>query len=75
MREMASILNIHLYTTAGMSPFQNGLSERVHAVTDMMLIRLEAENEVAIETLLVWTNMARNSLQMWNGFTHVAVIS
>lgn len=32
MREIASILNIRLCTTAGMSPYQNGLCERVHAV-------------------------------------------
>nr|XP_034319149.1 uncharacterized protein LOC109620710 [Crassostrea gigas] len=70
MREKASILIIRLCTTAGMSPYQNGLCERVHAVTDMMLTKLEDENKtVNIETLLAWANMARNSLQMWNGFS------
>jgi transposase InsO family protein len=68
MREITSILNVRLCTAAGMSPFQNGLCERVHAITDMMLIKLAAENKnVEIETLLLWANMARNSLQMWNG--------
>ena len=43
MREITSILNIQLCTTAGESPFQNGLCERVHAITDMMLTKLEAE--------------------------------
>ena len=43
MREAASILNVQLCTTAGESPFQNGLCERVHAITDMMLLKLEAE--------------------------------
>lgn len=70
MREIASILNIRLCTTAGMSPYQNGLCERVHEVTDMMHTKLEDENKtVNIETLLAWANMARNSLQMWNGFS------
>ena len=70
MREITSILNIRLCTTAGMSPFQNGLCERVHAITDMMLLKLEAENSgVDLGTLLSWANMARNSLQMWNGFS------
>jgi hypothetical protein len=51
-----------------MSPFQNGLCELVHAITDMMLIKLAAENKnVEIETLILWANMARNSWQMWNG--------
>jgi hypothetical protein len=68
MCEITSILNVRLCTAAGMSPFQNGLCERVHAITDMMLIKLAAENKnVEIETLLSWANMARNSWQMWNG--------
>jgi hypothetical protein len=65
-----SILNVRLCTAAGISPFQNGLCERVHAITNMMLIKLASENKnVEIETLLSWANMARNSLQMWNGFS------
>ena len=37
MREIMSILNVRVITTAAESPFQNGLCERVHAVTDTML--------------------------------------
>ena len=44
MRKVESILNIQVCTTAGESPFQNGLCERVHAVTDMMLTKLEDEH-------------------------------
>ena len=70
MREVESILNIQICTTAGEGPFQNGLCERVHAVTDMMLTKLEDEqNGANSETLLCWANMARNCLQMWNGFS------
>ena len=43
MREITSILNVQLCTTAGESPFQNGLCERVHAITDMMLVKLAAD--------------------------------
>lgn len=69
-REIASILNVKLCTTAGESPFQNGLCERNHAVVDMMLNKLEAENpNTENQTLLSWANMAKNSLQMWNGFS------
>jgi hypothetical protein len=68
--EITSILNVRLCTAAGISPFQNGLCERVHAITNMMLIKLASENKnVEIETLLLRANMARNSLQMWNGFS------
>ena len=70
MREVASILNVKLFTTAANSLFQNGLCERVHSVTDMMLLKLMKENKnTERQTLLSWANMARNSLQMWNGLS------
>ena len=53
MRKISSILNGRPYTPVGKSPYQNGLCERVHAVVDMMLTKLEAENsKVELETLL-----------------------
>ena len=65
-----SMLNVRLITTAAESPFQNRLCERVHAVTDMMLLKLTEENQSTdSQTLLGWANMARNALQMWNGFS------
>ena len=70
MREVASILNVRLITTAADSPFQNELCERVHSVTDMMLLKhMEENKKTESHTLLSWANMARNSLQMWNGFS------
>ena len=70
MREVASILNIEICTSAAESPFQNGLYERVHSITDSMLLKLKAENDRTSEQVLLgWANMARNSLQMWNGFS------
>lgn len=70
MREVMSVLNVRVITTAAESPFQNGLCERVHAVTDMMLLKLKEENSnTDSQTLLCWANMARNSLQMWNSYS------
>ena len=70
MRGVASILDVRINTTAAESPFQNGLCERIHAVTDMMLVKLKAQfPQTPVEVLLRWSNMARNSLQMWNGFS------
>ena len=70
MREVASILNVRLITTATDSPFQNGLCERVHSVIDIMVLKFMEENKKSErQTLLSWANMARNSLQMWNGFS------
>ena len=57
-------------STAAYSPFQNGLNERNHYVTDMMLTKLSEENpDTPEEVLLAWANMAKNSLQMCHGFS------
>ena len=70
VREITSILNIQLCTTAGENPFQNGLCERRHVITDMMLVKLQAEyGKINPQTLISCAIMARNSLQMWNGFS------
>ena len=70
MREVMSILNGRTCITAGMSPFQNGLCERVHSITDGMLTKLkEKYGRKNCLTLLCWANMAKNSLQMWNGLS------
>ncbi len=70
MRGVCSVLNVETCTTAAESPFQNGLCERNHAVTDTMLLKLEEQcPDTSLEVLLSWANMAKNSLQMWNGFS------
>ena len=70
IREVASILNVKVCTTSAESPFQNGLCERVHAITDSMLMKLEADyGKTNDQALFCWANMARNSLQMWNEFS------
>ena len=75
IREVASILNINVCTTAAESPFQNGLCERNHAVIDMMLIKLEEQYpETSLDVLLAWANNAKNSLQMWHGFSSFQLV-
>ena len=70
IREVSSYLNVVKYTTAAEAPWQNGLCERVHQVTDMILLKLEATYpDSEVDVLLAWANMARNSLQMYNGFS------
>lgn len=69
-REVASKLNITVLTTAGECPFQNGTCERIHAITDVMLSKLQEDfPKVPLEVLCAWASMARNSLQMWNGYS------
>ena len=75
MREVASVLNIELCTTAAESPFQNGVCERNHAVTDMMLQKMEEQCPgTSSDILLCWANMAKNSLQMWHGYSSYQVV-
>lgn len=53
VRELASILNIQLCTTSAESPFQNGLCERAHAKTGVMLTKMQADcGKVDAQTLL-----------------------
>ena len=75
MREMSSLLNIELLTTAAFAPFQNGLCERNHAVIDMMLYKLQADyRNVSLSVLLKWANMAKNSIQMWSGYSSYQIV-
>lgn len=70
MKQVCSYLNVEIFTTAAESPFQNGLCEKVHHITDSILTKLVADNPGVDErVLLKWANMARNSLQMWSGFS------
>ena len=70
VRDVASVLDVKVATTGADSPFQNGMCERVHSVTDMILHKLEAEYpNTSLEVLLAWACMAKNCLQMFNGFS------
>ena len=75
MREVASILNVETCTTPSESPWSNSLCERNHQITDRMLEILEEENsDTDLDTLLAWANLAKNSLQMWNGFSSYQLV-
>lgn len=70
MREISSQLGVELLTTAGASPWQNGLCEKNHQIVDMILTKLNAEYpKTSTHVLLKWANMAKNSLQMHNGYS------
>ena len=75
IKEVSSILNVEVCTTAAYSPFQNGLCERIHAVTDSMLTKLVDQcPKTSPNILLTWANMARNSLQMWHGYSSYQLV-
>ena len=75
MREAASILGIEVCTTPAQSPWSNGLCERNHQVTDRMLEMLVEDNpETSLDVLLAWANMAKNSLQMYSGYSSFQLV-
>lgn len=75
MREVGSILNVEINTTAAYSPFQNGVCERNHAVVDGILTKLvEDFPAYELNTLLCWANMVKNSMQMWNGYSSYQLV-
>ena len=75
MRAVCSVMNIEDASTAAESPWQNGLCERVHGVTDVMMTKLTADYPtVSPSVLLAWANMSRNALQMWNGFSSYQLV-
>ena len=75
MRAVCSTMNIEDASTAAESPWQNGLCERVHGITDVMLTKLTADYpKTPPEVLLAWANMSRNALQMWNGFSSYQLV-
>ena len=75
IREIASILDIGISSTPAESPWSNGLCERNHQITDRMLEILIDENpHVKEKTLLAWANVAKNSLQMWQGFSSYQLV-
>ena len=75
MRDMSSLLNFEVMTTGAYAPFQNGLCERNHAVIDMILFKLRADYpKTSLNILLKWANMAKNSLQMWTGYSSYQIV-
>lgn len=70
MLEVESILNLEVLSTAAESPFQNGVCERNHQVVDAILFKLTQDfPKTPINVLLKWACMAKNSLQMWSGYS------
>ena len=75
VREVASLLNMRIFSTLGESPWSNGLCERNHQITDRMLeIPVEENPHTNERLLLAWANVAKTSLQMWNGFSSYQLV-
>ena len=69
------MLNVETCTVPSESPWSNDLCERNHQIKDRMFEILEGENpNTDLDTLLAWANLAKNSLQMWNGFSNFQLV-
>ena len=72
---IAANFNANVTTTAGRTPYQNGLNERNHFTTDrMMEMILEDNPELDEEMALYWACNAKNCLQMYSGFSSYQLV-
>ena len=69
VRDMAHNFNIEIKTTAGYSPWSNGLLERHNRTLTEILLKLRRDNRTDWETSLSWALMAKNSLHNVHGFS------
>ena len=75
IREVSDCLGMEIKTTGANSPWQNGLCERNHAVTDRCLEKiLNCNPNVDLDVALVYACNAKNSLQMWNGYSSYQIV-
>ena len=68
-KEMAELLNIEVLSTAGESPWSNGITERHNAIIGNMLERILEGNKCSMEVALAWAVSAKISLQNVYGYS------
>ena len=70
MREVANSLNIQLLTTGAYSPWQNGVVERNHYSTDVIIHSVMRDYpKMKLEVALAWAVTAVNSMTNVRGFS------
>ena len=75
VRELSNLVGIEIETTAGHSPWMNGLCERNHAITDRCLEKILHENpKTPLDIALSYACNAKNCIQMWNGFSSFQIV-
>ena len=67
-RELASLLNVELLSTAAESPWSNGITERHNALLEEMVKKVIEETGCTKEIALSWCLAAKNSLKNVYGF-------
>lgn len=69
IRDMAEKFNIEVKTTAGYSPWSNGLLERHNQILTEMLLKVKRDNECDWKTALDWALMAKNCMHNVHGYS------
>ena len=72
--EMAERLGCHVTSTAGDSPYMNGLNEKNHHTVDRMYSVTEDNPDLKPDEILVHALHAKNSLQMVHGFSSYQLV-
>ena len=69
MRELGEQLNTDVKSTAGESPWSNGITERHNALIGQMMNKILNEQKCAPEIALAWSLSAKNALKNVYGFS------
>ncbi len=69
IRDMAENFNIETRTTAGYSPWSNGLLERHNQTLTEIILKVKRENRCDWHTALDWALMAKNSMLNVHGYS------
>ena len=69
VRELNEKLNVTTLTTAGESPFSNGIVERHNKVLYETMMKTKDEVKCSAEVALAWAVSSKNALQNNNGFS------
>lgn len=67
--EMCEQFNIELQNSAAESPFSNGMVERHHKMLTEMILKTKADSNCSWEVALSWALSAKNSMQMFGGYS------
>ena len=73
-RDMAENLNMSVKTTAGYSPWSNGIVERHNATLTETLHKIRENSSISWETAISWAVNAKNSLLNVHGFSPYQIV-
>ena len=69
IEELAELFNTEILTTAGESPWSNGITERHNAIIGAMVEKVMCDVKCSIHVALAWSVAAKNALQNVYGFS------